>query len=270
MKIAMATANFYQIDFEKALRIIQKAGYAYIELDGYWKGGDSWEVAQHLKDLRPKEVIRMVHDSGLMVASFHDMGGVIEDGRSSIISPDTYEYLSLTDIPCVILHTPHHKTTDPGWWDAYKSKAMEDIRQISGDRMVCVENMIPFPGYMMPLLDPAEMLEFCEEANVHCTIDTTHYAQSGFDIVHAATMLKSSVRTLHLSDYLFPRSHVYLGDGQLDFAAFFKELDVDQTYLATIECAIPIVDEALSIQKAADAKAFVEGILNTAKEKDGL
>ena len=55
----MATANFYQIDFDKALRIIRKAGYKYIELDGYWKGGDSWEVAQHIKNLKPQEVIRL-------------------------------------------------------------------------------------------------------------------------------------------------------------------------------------------------------------------
>ena len=67
MIIAMATANFYQVPFKKALNIIQKAGYEYIEPDGYWKGGDSWEVAQHIKDIKPQEVLRMVHDSGLKV-----------------------------------------------------------------------------------------------------------------------------------------------------------------------------------------------------------
>ncbi len=257
MKIAMATANFYQIPFERALGIIRKAGYTYIELDGYWKGGEGWETAQHIKRLKPKEVIAMVQDSGLMIASFHDMGGVIEDGHTSIIHPDTLEYLSIVDIPCVILHTPHSKTADLNWWKSYKKTAADDIRQIARGRIVCVENMLPFPGYMVPLLDPARMLEFCEEANVHCTIDTTHCAQSGVDIVHAAAVLRSKVKTLHLSDYLHPRSHVYLGEGQLDFAGFFKALDLEQLYLATIECAIPWEDETISIQKAAQAKAFV-------------
>ncbi len=262
MKIAMATANFYQIPFGKALNIIQKAGYEYIELDGYWKGGDSWEVAQHIKDIKPKEVIRMVHNSGLKIASFHDMGGVIENGSNAIIDPATREYLSIADIPCVVFHTPHHKTTDLNWWKSYKKTAADDIRQIAMDRIVCIENMIPFQGYMVPLIDPDEMLAFCQEADVYCTIDTTHYAQSDIDIVHAATILSNKVRTLHLSDYLHPKSHVYLGDGRLDFSGFFKTLDLDQLYLATIECSIPWEDEAICIQKAAQAKAFVEGNLN--------
>lgn len=257
MKIAMATANFYQVPFEQALGIIRKAGYAYIELDGYWKGGEAWETAQHIRHLKPREVIAMVQDSGLAIASYHDMGGVIEEGHPSVISPDTWEYLSMADIPCVILHTPHRKTADLNWWRSYKQTAADDIKQIAKGRIACVENMLPFPGYMMPLLDPAQMLEFCEEANVHCTIDTTHCAQSSVDIVHAAEVLKSKVRTLHLSDYLHPRSHVYLGEGQLDFAGFFQALDPEQLYLATVECAIPWEDETISVQKAAQAKAFV-------------
>jgi sugar phosphate isomerase/epimerase len=267
MKIAMATANLYQIPFEKALNIIQKAGYEYIELDGYWKGGDSWEVAQHIKDSKPKDVIRMVRDSGLKIASFHDMGGVIEDGNNTIISQATREYLSIADIPCVILHTPHYKTTDLYWWKSYIKTAVEDISQIADDRIICIENMTPFQGYMVPLIDPVAMLAFCEEAHVYSTIDTTHYAQSDIDIVQAATVLRNKVRTLHLSDYLHPKSHVFLGEGQLDFARFFKALDLDQLYLATIECSIPWEDESYCIQKAAQAKVFVEKNLNAEQAK---
>ena len=45
MNIAISTANLFFIPFEKALEIYKNAGYEYIELAGYWKGGE-WEIAQ--------------------------------------------------------------------------------------------------------------------------------------------------------------------------------------------------------------------------------
>jgi len=43
---------------------------------------------------------------------------------------------------------------------------IDDISQIAGGRMICVENMFPFQGYAMPLIDPIEMRALCQEANV--------------------------------------------------------------------------------------------------------
>ncbi|MCD4669951.1 MAG: sugar phosphate isomerase/epimerase, partial [Actinomycetia bacterium] len=93
MLISISTANFFYQPFKDSLKIIKSSGFEYIELAGYWKGGDNWEIAQHLKDINPKEVLKMVNDSGLKIASLHDTGGVIDDSNDSIISSDTYKYL---------------------------------------------------------------------------------------------------------------------------------------------------------------------------------
>lgn len=53
MKIAVASATFYYLPFDETLDIVSKAGFKYIELDIYWKGGE-WEMAQHLKDILRK------------------------------------------------------------------------------------------------------------------------------------------------------------------------------------------------------------------------
>ena len=259
MLIAMATANFFSIPFEQALAIIQKAGFEYVELDGYWKGGGHWEAAQHLRDIRPQDAVKMVADSGLKIASFHDMGGVIEDGVNSIISPLTYEYLERVDIPCLIFHTPHRKTNDAGWWDTYRQVAGADLVTIRDGRIVCVENLANFPGYVVPLLAPEDMRAFVEEAGVYATLDTTHHAQCATDISLAAAVLGKRVKTVHLSDYMNGRSHVFIGDGELDFQAFYSSLDLDALYLSTIECDILSAarDEQAAVDRARQARELV-------------
>ena len=91
MNIAISTGTFYSIPFINALDVIKKSGFEYIELLQYWKGGDSWEVGQHLKNVSPKETLKMVKESGLKISSLHDGGGVIEDGKESVIAKSTYE-----------------------------------------------------------------------------------------------------------------------------------------------------------------------------------
>lgn len=261
MKIAMATANFYTIPFEKTLDIIAKAGYEYIELDGYWKGGE-WEIAQHLKNMTPYQVVNTVRESGLKIAAYHDLGGVIEEGHESIVSDSTHEYMALSDIPCLIFHTPHCKTNNALWWDGYKEKVIDDFQSFGKEKLVCIENLFPIPQYTMPLIDPNDMLAFVQDANIYCTIDTTHYSQCGIDIAYAASILKNKVKTLHLSDYKDGKSHVYLGNGTLNYASFYRNLSIHDLYLSTIECEIPLENDEIAIRKSVEAREFVERLVS--------
>lgn len=242
MIISFATANLYHIPFPEALEIIREAGFDSIELDGYWSGGDSWEAAQHIKDYRPKEVLKMVEESGLHIVSFHDMGGVIDSEQSSVISSLTYEYLENSDIPCYVFHTPHKKTLDEAWWDRYRETAIKDLRDISKDRLICIENMQKFDGYIVPLLDPVEMRNFSVESGIYVNMDTSHYGLEGTKLHHAAESLKDRVRTIHLSDYAKGRNHALLGHGDLDLKGMFQILDPDKIYSVTVECCIPRSD----------------------------
>lgn len=257
MKISMATANFYKLPFIEALDIIARAGYEYIELDEYWKGGN-WEVAQHLKGVSPKDVVKAVKDSGLKISVLHDLGGLIEESHNSIISDSTYEYLELVDIPCISFHTPHKQNADINWWNNFKEKTIKDLEQVSDNKIITIENLMPLENYFVPLLNPNEMYSFLEDTKFYCTFDTTHYAQSGIDILYAATILHDKIRTIHLSDYLNGKSHVYIGDGELDFCSFFSKVNLEKLFSMTIECALPMDNKNEAIRKSIEVRRFVE------------
>ena len=269
MHLSISTANFYQIPFRRALAAIREAGFEYVELGTFWEGGDNWAAAQHLRGVPPRDVLAMVRDSGLRIATLHDLGGVIEDGRDSVVAPDTYEYLALAgdEIPCLVLHTPHCRTTYAHWWGDYRPRLRDDLCALNGERVVCIENLLPFPGYTVPLLDPAEMLAFAVEAGVFVNMDSTHYAQCGVDPRVAAETLWPRTRTVHLSDYAEDdgrgRAHLFPGRGELDLAGFLARLDLERLHALTLECGVPYdaADPDDLARQIRAARQYVEDLL---------
>lgn len=260
MHIAVSTGTFYQIPFPRALALIKAAGFDYIEVLLHWQGGDNWEMAQHLRGIPPRDVLRMVEDSGLEISSLHDGGGVIEEGAGSVVMPCVYEYLEYGDIPCMVFHTPHKRTDDPHWWENYRIKAGDDLRAIGEKCIVCVENMFHFPGYAVPLVEPAEMMRFISENGLYANIDTTHCAQAGTDIIQAAKALGGRVRAVHLSDYAEGKAHLFPGEGILELTGFFAALDKPKLHAVTLECDIAYdeSDEARTIARLREARAFAQ------------
>lgn len=265
MNISIATATFYEVPFKETLTIIKKAGFKHIELDIYWKGKDTWEMAQHLKGLKPKEVLNMIKESGLKLSALHDIGGVIYDDNDSLISKTTYEYLEhgLDDIPCIIFHSPHKKTTDNSWWNNYRKRAEKDLKNLNSKAIICLENMPPFNEYKVPLIEPLDMLEFVKENNIFVNIDTTHYAEAGIDIVCAADILKKYTRGVHLSDYKAGKTHLYIGSGNLKFKKFFSNLCLEKLPAITLECNMPYDcnNEKIAIDAMIKGKKYIEDIL---------
>lgn len=258
MVISIATANLYHMPFENVLSVIRRAGYEYVELDGYWKGG-GWEIAQHIKGIPPRDVIAMVLDSGLRLASYHDLGGIIGEGQATLVAPQTYEYLALYDFPSVVIHTPHCKTDDSNWWESFRPSVADELRELGKYSTVCIENMTHFEGYTVPLLSPEELLQFAEETGSYVNFDTTHCAQEGGDITHAAAMMKRRIRSLHLSDFGERGAHLFPGEGRLDFRGFFQELDRDNLHAVTVECNSVggSADEAWLAERYAGAREYV-------------
>lgn len=265
MNISIATATFYNVDFQDTLELIKKAGFEYIELDIYWKGGSDWEAGQHLKGIKPREVLKMVRASGLKINSLHDIGGVVYKDSDSLITPDTYEYLEYGegDIPCIVFHTPHVETDDTDWWNKYRYKAGADLRQLKDKVFVCIENEPHFDGYQVPLVDPVDMLAFVKGNEVFVNIDTTHYAQIGINIAEAADILKEYVKGIHLSDYKCGKAHLFPGEGELDFKDFFNKLNVNSLHALTLECNMPY-DQSnpdVAVQSMKMAREYLENIM---------
>lgn len=268
MHISVATANFYFLPFEQALEIIANAGFEHIELDLYWKRGE-WAMAQHLKDLEVREVIRLVDQSGLKVSSIHDGGGVVNDADSiqGFIDPQLAIYLDqLGYAPgCIIFHTPHIKGSyDKQWWQRISDEIAEATESYrSKHTSVTIENMPLFDGYYVPLTTPQALMAFVSGNELGVTLDTTHYSQIGIDIVQAACVLKEKMRTIHLSDYLDGKTHLFIGDGNLDFVDLFRVLDFSILHSITLECSVGLLGE--NIFKM--ARARIVDRLKTAKNR---
>jgi sugar phosphate isomerase/epimerase len=265
MNISIATATFYNIPFTEALELIKTARFESIELDTYWTGGDNWEVTQHLRGIRPKEVLKIVKESGLRINSLHDMGGVIFNDTDTVISADTYEYLEFgePDIPCVVFHAPHKKTEDKSWWSRYGRKAAEDLKSLKDSFLVCIENIQNFPGYQTSLINPAEMLDFVKENGLYINMDTTHYAQCGIDIVSTAKAGQDYVKGVHFSDYREGKRHLFPGEGVLDLKGFINSLKLDSLHALTLECSIPYEKDRpeISVEGMKKARSYVEGLI---------
>lgn len=60
----------------------------------------------------------------------------------------------------------------------------------------------------------------------------------GIDIVIAARELRKRIKTIHLSDYQAGQTHVFIGEGELDFANFFDNLDKKSISAVTLECSL--------------------------------
>jgi sugar phosphate isomerase/epimerase len=242
MHISAATACFYFRPFHQALEIIAESGFQYVELNPYWKGGE-WEIAQHLKGFTVAETIRSIHALGLRVSSLHDAGGVIEnkDSITGFIDPSLGRYLDqLGYAPdAIVFHVPHIKgAADAGWWRRVSgeiARALEAYK--TRCTFVTLENLAQPEGYYLPLLDPRDLEAFAAKHDLGVTLDTTHYARMGVNISEAARILRDRIRSIHLSDFGNGKYHVFIGDGNLDFADFFREIDFGTLNSITLECS---------------------------------
>ncbi len=240
MFISVATANYYHLPFEQTLEIIALSGFQNIELDLFWEH-KGWAMAQHLRGVAPREVVRQIHQAGLTVTSIHDGGGVLDgpDTIRGLINPQLVDYLDCLGYAPdnLAFHTPHIEGALNGdWWRGFSSRvatALEPYRATC--RCLTIENMPFFDGYFVPLTTPEALMEFVTQTGLGVTLDTTHYAQIGVDITLAAKTLYGKVNTIHLSDYQNGSRHIYPGDGELDFSAFFKALDAAALYSVTLE-----------------------------------
>ena len=249
MQLSVATANLYFRPFEQVLEIIAEAGFQNIELDLFWTRKE-WAVAQHLKDLPAKSVMQLIQGYGLRISSIHDAGGVLENAHSTLgfINPILDQYLEAMGYApdCLVFHTPHIEgNPGTGWWERISSeilRSLEKYRQACA--FVTIENMPFFDGYFVPMTTPEELDAFVANNGLSVTLDTTHYAQIGTELLEAARILSANIKTIHLSDYKAGRTHVFIGEGELDLAGFFGVVDKGRLNAVTLECSLASINNS--------------------------
>jgi sugar phosphate isomerase/epimerase len=272
MQISVSTATLYWIPFERTLDLITKAGFQNIELDLFWERKE-WSMAQHLKDIPAKQAVRQVESSGLKVTSVHDTGGVLESAVSTrgFIDPTLDDYLDAMQYTpdCLVFHTPHVEgTAQDGWFERISAelvKCLEKYRKVSP---ISIENMQTFDGYTVPLNTPGPLKAFIDTYDLGVTLDTSHYTQMGVDIIQAAGVLGSSIKTIHLSDCIKEKRHVFIGEGDLNLAGLLKAVDRDQLIAVNLECALStpdksdqVMDDKELVDRMREARIRLEGYL---------
>ncbi|MGB8253406.1 MAG: TIM barrel protein, partial [Anaerolineaceae bacterium] len=211
-------------------------------LDLFWERKE-WCMAQHLRDIPAKQAVRQIEASGLTITSIHDTGGVLEsvDSTMEFVDPALDDYLdAMGHTPdCLVFHTPHVEgTAEDGWFDRISGelvKCLEKYRKVSP---ISIENMQTFDGYTVPLNTPGPLKSFIDEYGLGVTLDTSHYTQMGIDISQAASVLGSSIKTIHLSDCIMEKRHIFIGDGNLDLPGFLKSIDQAQLNAVNLECTL--------------------------------
>jgi len=264
--------------FERALNIFAEAGFQNIELDLFWERKE-WAVAQHLQDVPVRRVVQQVERAGLRISSIHDGGGVLEarDSTEGFINPALDRHLEAMGYApeCLVFHTPHiEENPGDGWWERISDKiahALEKYRQVC---TVTIENLPPFGGYCVPLLTPEALNDFVAANGLGVTLDTTHYAQMGTDIIEAARKLGNKIKTVHLSDFTAGRTHVFIGEGELDLAGFFETIDRASLSAVTVECSLSSDDPNLNqsyswmVSRTREARNRLERLLSVMEASD--
>lgn len=249
MQISIATANLYTFPFEQVLEIIAEAGFQNIELDLFWERKE-WAMAQHLRNVPVKRAVQLIKQSGLRISSIHDGGGVIENEHSTLgfINPILDQYLDEMGYTpdCLVFHTPHIEG-NPGiaWWQRTSGEIVLSLEKYrKACEFITIENMPFFDGYFVPLTTPEKLNAFVTENGLNVTIDTTHYAQIGTDIIEAAKKLGSNIKTIHLSDFIAGQTHVFIGEGELDLVGFFQVIDKESLNAITLESSLSSPDNS--------------------------
>ncbi len=206
-------------------------------------------MAQHLKGLEVRQVVDMISHFGLKVSSIHDTGGVVNNAHSiqGFVNPQLEEYVDqLGYAPgCIVFHTPHIEGPyNQTWWQTVSDEIVQAAESYrSSETSVTIENMPFFDGYYVPLTTPQELLGFVSKNELGVTLDTTHYAQIGVDVVQAACVLQKKIKTIHLSDFADGKTHVFIGDGELDFTSLFRVLGPATLHSITLECSVGFLGE---------------------------
>ena len=273
MLISVATATFYFLPFAEAIETIALAGFENIELDLYWER-KNWAMAQHLKNVSPREAVQCVAQAGLKVSSIHDGGGVLEDNLSirGYINPSVDDYLDQLEYApdCLVFHTPHIEgRQDEKWWERTSIQIAEGLDTYKRYGFtITMENMPEFEGYTASITTSETLREYALLHGLGVTLDTTHSAISNIDIVEAGEILRETIRTIHLSDFRSDTPHAFIGEGDLNLSGFFNTLDLSRLKAITLECSMATqgqsernMSQAERIDRLKQARKSVENYL---------
>jgi sugar phosphate isomerase/epimerase len=187
----------------------------------------------------------LAEDHGLTVGSIHAPFLLLTRG---VFSTDPVEKIKRSvqvahdaGAPSVVVHPPYR------WQSAYATWLDQELDRFIADSgiRISMENM--FPVWMRGrglqfhrVIQPAELAKFPQ-----VTLDTSHLAVAGVDILEAYRAVRDQIAHIHLSNNLGHGrdSHAPLNTGVLPIVAFLRTLK-DTEYAGSIALEMDIREHA--------------------------
>ncbi|MBN2489967.1 MAG: sugar phosphate isomerase/epimerase [Planctomycetes bacterium] len=195
MRISLSTGALYGLPLEAVCRLAAEAGFESLEL----------VVAPEVVVRGPGRVRALVADHGLEIAAVHPPLVWIPGWRERRGGLCRAVGLARAlGAPRVVAHPPR-RCADPGDAQARRfRRRIEEARHAAGaDVRIALENLgrKRRADDRNPFTDLAVLVRFAREYDLGLTLDTSHAASFGHDLLDAAAQFGPRLENVHLSDY---------------------------------------------------------------------
>lgn len=232
MPILFSTGALYGLPYHLAFRLASAAG-----CDGVELVLDPWTVAVGPRAVREQGVragcpVRVLHPS---------LFGLPGWKTAPEAFPRLAEWALALGCSMVVVHPPRFAGLSEN--TRLFDQGLAAFRRLVGEQVeIGVENSAVFfeRDRQHPYVWPEHVASFALERGMPVVFDTTHAASTGLGLVEAYDQVAGLVRHVHLSDYRRPprwldhpsldtyfKHHQLPGEGELDFASFFRRLGED-------------------------------------------
>jgi sugar phosphate isomerase/epimerase len=195
MRISFSTGSLYGMPLRGVFRLAAAAGFEGVEL----------VVAPEVLGRRPRELRALADDHGLAVPVVHPPLLPIPGWRERRGGlPRFVELARALGASCVVVHPPRGCTGLDDERARRFRRDLEGARPAPGDDVtLAVENLSrKHPrDDRNPFNHLPTLARFAEEHGLGMTLDTSHAASFGHDLLEIYPHFRSRLRNLHLSDY---------------------------------------------------------------------
>jgi sugar phosphate isomerase/epimerase len=214
--VLFSTAAFFTRPIASTLRLAAESGYEGVEV----------MVTRDPDSQDPGRIRALAEETGLTVGALH-APCLLVTRRIWTTDPvakvrRSLEVANDAGIPVVVIHPPYR------WQRSFRRWLVEELPRLEERTgvAVAVENMFPVRvGRAGVAFHADHALEELDGLG-HVTLDTSHAAVGGYDLVEVRGRFGERLRHVHLSDNAGRGwdSHLPPGDGVLDLDAFLTDL----------------------------------------------